>query len=466
MAFRRLSSTWAALLTAVGGCTCGSDDIGNISQNLVVIESPTGGDTLFTKSSATFRAVATNPNGLQFLALQVGTSELKRCDAGEDPTSITCEATFNLTAYGSQISEQSELTLTAQAKDANDVTTSSAVRIFVKSIVIKFRRPVIPTGRDRAPLRGTDLVEVTVETATPVEAVEVRLDEELVRQARGDRPSYAWNDVVWAALPTGTGDHVLKASARDTNGQSDTATLDVRVACTKDTECAAGSRCCAEDGACHAVVERGAECDCAHPCPADQGCFPGICGQTPRRCRPGCDPGSDTRYAARCAPQDGQTAYCLRLPAAEATAQNRGGACALGDGCGVVAQDCPPLPLDRTQAAGPDNPAAPHTCVPVSPVATACLPAGNIPLNGTDCAYDTCGDPTKACAKGLLCVTPVNASGAPSGPSRCVKQCAQPFFSNGTNFPTQARDCPTGEFCGGLLGVGGERMGTGSCTEL
>lgn len=464
MRSRALTGPGVALAMAAGACNCGDDDLGNISKNTVTVESPTAGETVFTTNDVVFRAVATNPGGLQYLSLQLGTAEFKVCDAGEDNTAITCEGTFDAKSYASQIDAvTNELTLTAVSKDSFDVLTRAELRIFVKPLVIKIKRPVIPTGRDRATLRGRDPVEVTVESATPVEVVEIRLDDELVRASRQDQPSYSWNDVVWAALAAGTGDHELKAQARDVNGQVDTALLQVRILCANDTECAAGTRCCTDDGLCHATVARGAECDCANPCPADQGCFPGICGQIPRKCRPGCNPGNDTRYADRCSPQEGSTAYCLRLPANEVTAENKGGACSLADGCDVVLQDCPDLPVDRTKLPAEDNPRVAHTCVPVSPVATACLPAGTIPLDGENCQYDTCGDPSSACGKGLLCVTTVDAQGAPQGPSHCSKQCARPQFSG---FPSQAPDCPQGEYCSGLMGVGRERIGTGVCSDM
>ena len=230
--------------------------------------------------------------------------------------------------------------------------------------------------------------------------------------------------------------------------------------CKTDRDCGAApnTRCCPETGNCNPIVAENADCDCEHPCPLDQGCFPGTCGQTPRKCRPGCYPGDygsaadgyTGHKADHCATVNGVPAYCASLPLSEATTANRGGACAVSDTCNVLRQDCPNLPLDRTRPAGTDNPAVPHTCVPASPTTNQCLPAGSKPVGGTNCEQ-ACGTTQNSCVKGSSCATPINSDGSPAGPSTCDAQCQTSI------------NCPQGQVCLTLLGPGREAYQTGAC---
>jgi hypothetical protein len=131
----------------------------------------------------------------------------------------------------------------------------------------------------------------------------------------------------WDSKPGGGLWH-LTAEAKDSEGNVDSTERDVLVACTSDTNCPSGERCCTTTGICYPMVGENDDCDCEHPCQLNQGCFPGTCGATPQKCRPGCFPGSfaTNQPADVCAPQNGDPAYCSPLPADQVTAQNKGGA--------------------------------------------------------------------------------------------------------------------------------------------
>jgi hypothetical protein len=98
------------------------------------------------------------------------------------------------------------------------------------------------------------------------------------------------------------------------------------------------------------------------------------------------------------------------------------------------------------------NPAVPHTCVPVSPYATACRPAGTKKLGQQNCEYDTCGDSSNGCEKGLICTGVV---GQPNIPTTCNKQCSNPGGIG--------NECGTFGVCGELYGPGLEKVKTGVC---
>jgi hypothetical protein len=273
----------------------------------------------------------------------------------------------------------------------------------------------------------------------------------------------------------GTGVHHLVAQAQDMNGNVNSAKLDVEVGCTADSECSSGNRCCVVQKTCNPIVSPGSDCDCEHPCPLDQGCFPGTCDAAPLKCRPGCNPGDQTHVADACAPETDSTGmhttYCTNLPAGSATVQNKGGACAPSDDCDVVKQNCPPFPLDRTRPVSASNPAVPHTCVPASPAspkANACLPAGNTKPLGTGCDL-ACGNDTTNCSRGLICVTPVDSTGTATGPAACQNQCSTPWMGDPSNpfaTPSQAPDCSPNQYCGGLQGNGGAAFATGVCQPI
>jgi hypothetical protein len=230
--------------------------------------------------------------------------------------------------------------------------------------------------------------------------------------------------------------------------------------CAADNDCSAapGTRCCTEDNLCHPMVAENADCDCAHPCPLDQGCFPGTCGATPQKCRPGCFPGSAATNspADMCASQNGDPAYCSPLPTSQATVENKGGACAVGENCGVTSQNCPPYPLDRTMPVSTSNPAVAQTCTPVAPTVNACYPAGDIPLWGINCDQ-SCTMTGSDCAPGSICVTPTDSEGNKIGPSECRQQCGDPGGTNGC-----PQDRPN---CEGTYAAGMVYYSTGVCDE-
>jgi hypothetical protein len=248
-------------------------------------------------------------------------------------------------------------------------------------------------------------------------------------------------------------------------GSHDAGPVDAGPTCSSDSTCGSGTRCCSEDHHCHPKVGANEDCDCAHPCPEDQGCFPGTCGATPQKCRPGCFPGSapDASHPtgvapAACAQQDGKPAYCTALPPSQVTTQNQGGACAGSDGCDVAAQNCPDLPLDRTQPQGPNNPPVRQTCRPIAPGANICMPAGSIPAWGINCDQQ-CGTTANSCVQGYECVTPIGSSGQAIGPSECRKQCSHPGTDPSSDCPTARSSCQT------VLVTGMAALSTGVCEE-
>ena len=235
-----------------------------------------------------------------------------------------------------------------------------------------------------------------------------------------------------AQLVAGT--QKLTATCTDQAGNVATDVIEVNVGCRVDADCPADERCCSVDGQCHATVAADAECDCTHPCPNNQGCLPGICDAVPQRCRPGCFPGSDSpppygTAPSSCAAQEGLLSFCESLPASEVTPQNMGGACMVGDNCNPITQNCPNLPLDRSQPAtsppcatlSPScpNPTVPANCVPFAPGVNGCIPAGTIAVCGTGC-NQTCGEVGGNCVKGAACTQAVDSNGNPLGPPTCT----------------------------------------------
>lgn len=470
MSIRLQALPLLVLAGSLSACNCGDDGLKKVRDGAIEILSPADGDT--AASMVTFTARATSSGGLQWLALKVGSKEIATCNPGDDNTTIDCTKEFSVPDFVSE-AVNNAITLTALARDGGGDLIEKSVTIVAAPLTVKFVKPSAPAG-GTATLRGETALEVAVDSLMTVQAVAVTVDDKPEPLAQWRAVPYK-TLVKWASV-LGTGDHVLKAQARDVNGAVARAELKVKVSCGSDNECATGTRCCTDTGRCNPIVGAGADCDCEHPCPYDQGCFPGTCGTLPRKCRPGCFPGGSQRgqYADRCGSESqGATsvpAYCSALPPSEATAQNKGGACAPMDAvgptnamCSITRQDCPDAPLDKNSPVSPTNPLIKYSCVPASPKGNICLPAGSIPESGTGCEYDTCGDTAKACQKGLLCVTLIDQSGSPLGPATCRKQCANPDPLGGVFGGSP--ECPSGQYCGGLLGPGLEEFPTGSCSK-
>lgn len=140
------------------------------------------------------------------------------------------------------------------------------------------------------------------------------------------------------------------------------------------------------------------------------------------------------------------------------------GVCGLGDGCDPATQNCPDLPLDRSQPVSASNPAIAQTCLPVLaggefvtdggyPV-YGCFPAGPVPFEGaclqdcsdigstiagTECAY-TCSDTSASCTVNSVCVGYGFADGG------FIFRC-QEFCDTPTNNPMDSAGCPANEYC-------------------
>ena len=206
----------------------------------------------------------------------------------------------------------------------------------------------------------------------------------------------------------------------------------------------------------HCVVALGAACDPRHPCAPSQACVADTCGRGGKRCHWGCNPGDAAHVADSCEAVDGQVAYCNAVPADQATSANMGGSCLPGDGCDVFQQNCPNLPLDSTQPAGANNPLVPMACKPAAPGANTCTPAGQLAAGAANCS-DSCSDPATSCAKGLVCVQPIDANGNPTGSTKCNRFCRNPGTATG---------CGSNETCTQLEGNGRQPYSVGVCSPL
>jgi hypothetical protein len=146
------------------------------------------------------------------------------------------------------------------------------------------------------------------------------------------------------------------------------------------------------------------------------------------------------------------------------------GVCIEGDNCDPILQNCPSLPLDRSQpATSPPcdtlsslcpNPTVPYNCVPAAPGVTECVPAGPIPAGGTGCNQQ-CGSIAGNCAKGAWCTQPVDQNGNATAPPTCDAQCRTP-----TQNPADSAGCTTGYFCDAVFGLGMVFFSTGVCTPM
>lgn len=462
--FNLITRPWAGLLllSVLAACECGGPKTGLIDNTTVTFVSPAAGSMLPLGEATSLEVIAENPSGLQSVILLVGQRELLACPVDpNDDQLIGCKAPFEPSTYADQI-RNGELVLTAKVQDASGHEVVDSIRVRVPSISVSFVSPAPQGDGVIVDVTGRSALTLAATGPSPVESVSVVVVNDGRTLATFTAEPYS-RQVAWFD-ELGAGEFELLAMAEDRTGASADARLRIRVGqppCTSDAQCAAGTRCCVNTGTCNPIVGSGELCDCERPCPEDEGCFPGTCGQSPRRCRPGCFPGSDTVRADRCAPQDGRPAYCSKLPESEQTVENEGGACAPADQCDIYAQNCPNLPIDRSRPAGPDNPAVPHSCVPVSPVANACYPAGPIALNQTGCD-DLCGaDGVSAnCARGGLCVQSINpTTGQPIGAKYCSKMCTSPHQSNAS------AECG-GKRCLPLVGSGREPYPMGACEKF
>ena len=470
-------SQGALQLTALATATDGGTGSAQVSVVLdptataLVIDAPAAATSAGATQSISFQAHATNPSGLTQLWLSAGADALTSCKpAAADPTTISCQVSLTLQDHASQL-KGGVLTLTARATDSHDTPVMKTVTVTESQLTLNFVQPALTQlNPPVAAVKGSSPIELSVTGSAQIQSLVVT-DVNLNRVAGFTAAPFLAN-VSWGSL--GVGLHTLYAVVHDAAGNATQAQRVVQVSCTADSDCTGGERCCTTDGACHPVVASGADCDCQHPCPSNEGCFPGTCGGPPQKCRPGCDPGSDnpSRVPQDCANQNGVIAYCANLPPGQVTPQNHGGACAPGDGCNVAKQDCPNALLNLSLPAGPGNPVVPYTCEPVSKTATACFPAGtnpaqdNNPNNHCLDAADTCGNDTAGCVKGLLCTGLI---GNPGAGLACNAQCTDPIDPNNYPFgPPQSKTCGTNppQYCDQLQGTGGQIVLTGICQNI
>ena len=478
----------AGAATIGSACNCGARLAIN-GDTTVAITSPADGAQFLLTDTVTVVTKADNAAGLTSLAIEVGTQQLTICNGtGAGDTHIDCSGTFTPNAFSSEIGA-GQIVITAAAISAAGIEATATVTIQVGPPFVDAGSPwflnfLQPSTGSSFPPQATVTTPSTLQLgiagtpATPIRSIVVT-DEHNNNVATFTTTPYS-TTIDWATV-LGIGNHTLTGVATDTGGETANAILELTVSstgCTSDATCATGTRCCTDDGICHPIVAENAACDCAHPCPTDEGCFPGTCGKLPQQCRPGCNPGNQTTQPDTCAPVNGVQAYCDPLPPSQVTTANKGGACAPGDGCSVTLQNCPDAPLYPASDAGPPaNPIVPYTCEPAgmngNNEATVCFPSGthpaqpNNPGNTCEGENDTCGSSTAGCAQGLECVWEENIDGTintAAGPS-CSPQCSQPNDGDGFSCPPQG-DCPSGYFCGTLLGNGNQQFTTGVCEPM
>jgi hypothetical protein len=459
------------LALVAGTSSCGDTRLKTVDALTVKIDAPTGSQVFALDQSLTLHAIADNPAGLTALTLFAGAIQVGGCVGTGTSTHLECQAVFTPKEQQAAI-QANHLVLKATAASA-DSTVDATVDVLVQAIPastlsLDFVQPALTSQSPPVAAVGESgpLELFTSGTATVAKLV-----------VKDERPhvlatftSAPWLATMNWSFALGMGPHTLSATATDTSGNEALAQRAITIACTADADCQPGNRCCFQDGQCHLIVAAGADCDCAHPCPLTQGCFPGTCGATPQKCRPGCNPGSNSpnRVPDTCANENGQVAYCSALPKGQATPENHGGACAPADGCDVHTQNCPDLPLDRTKPVGAGNPSVPHTCQPVSATRTSCFPAGTHPPQDNNTANDcangakSCGDAQVGCQKGYLCTGIV---GRPEQGKACSAQCNDPVATSPFSTPPQSVDCPQGQYCAQLQGTGGQLVLTGICLK-
>jgi hypothetical protein len=476
---------WAAAVMG-SACNCGTRLALN-GTTKVTISDPADQQQFANSDTVTFTAHADNAAGLNTLALNVGQVQLKVCgDANTIVQNLDCSATFaaNDPTYTSQIGG-GKMVLTAIAIASTGLSTSASVTILIGTPAptvwaLNFVQPMPGTGfPPTATVSAPSQMQLAIIGNPPSPIISVVVVASGSNNVQIPIASYTsvpyQSQITWLTTP-GVGYYTLTGTATAKTGETQSATVIITVNspnCTKDTMCLQGSRCCLDDGQCHPIVGENQDCDCAHPCPTDEGCFPGTCGKAPQQCRPGCFPGTQAKKPDTCAPINGIQAYCEPLPPSQVTTQNKGGACAPGDGCDVVAQNCPDALLYPGQAAGANNPVVPYSCEPVAMngniEATVCFPAGTWPPQGNNTGNkclgetDTCGSDTAGCVKGYECVYEQGNEAA--GPA-CSQQCAHPVSLGFSCPPSTAGGCPSGQFCDGLLGNGNVAFTTGVCATL
>lgn len=453
----------AILLSAVAaafGCDCGETGTSLLGNIEVVIDQPFLDERVPNDRPVTLRATASSRVGVTSLTLYVGNEELAYCEADGSETEMSCEGTFVANEHVAKI-VNGKLLLKARGTDVRESQHEASITVHASLLTVSFINPgLTQESPPLAAVRATTRLELSVESLLPVANVLVASEHGRKVHEFTEEPFVA--DVRWVNS-LGTGEHLIVAKVTDVEGNEAVDKRVILISCGDDGDCSRGHRCCAETGTCNPVVGEGEDCDCERPCPGNQGCFPGTCGQTPRKCRPGCFPGTYGPTGVRadkCLPQDGRPAYCNHLPASESTEENQGGACAPADSCDIRLQNCPDMPLDRTRPAGPDNPLIAQNCVVGGPTTNRCIPAGNLRVGATNCQGSVCTEDysTVSCVKGALCVTTVDQNSNPIGPPTCRQMCTNPSTLGGTG------QCSGGTRCySGLMGAGREPYLTGTC---
>jgi hypothetical protein len=450
------------LAVAVAGCPRAIPLPAPVDASVTGIsfDTPVNGALVGFASDSSFpiEVTATAVSGITSMTLTAGNGagqvELTRCSTGGQPAGwgtvsfpAMCADTFAIFDHLDAVSSGT-LVLTATAIDGTGSPLTTTIHLTVSPLLCRI---VVPGGDQTVSGVSQMVVQaIPVQSTTMLASVTVTADNgarllnwpgDAVVDA-GVNPTQ-WDLSVevdtWGSI-VGVGSHLLSAICTDMSENVVTASADVFITCTADQDCPTG-RCCVDDNSCYLTVGENESCDCQHPCAASDVCVPPPCGGPPT-CQPGCVLGADGGVRDTCETTFGWATVCVPVPASEATPENHGGVCIAGDNCDPVAQDCPDMQLIRAQpptsppcaTQGPDcpNPTVPYNCVPFAGDVTLCVPAGNVPLQGSGC-IQACGEIVGNCPLGALCVTPPDG-----GPGICDPICAQQGSTAG---------CPSGQTC-------------------
>jgi hypothetical protein len=423
-----------------------TDTLGAEKEKSITFTKETGGPVLIFKAPVKLKTdhpaifigkktevkvEAKDANGVREIILSMGTKadsavKVRTCTGTQKANAVDpCVAQVDLSdgKYKS-----GPFTFFADAKDVNDNTSDQkALRVILDKDGPQIKILTPSAGQQ---LTGQQIFRAVVVDQVGVKRVEFTLGGKSIPGVQVDS-NRANNYIATVdASKFGSGGGTFKVVAYDELGNPSEATVQLKLGCQTDADCAAkpGTRCCPSEGVCYPTVNQdGAICDpCKKPCGRGSngklmGCVPGVCGKQlgkPNRCRAACNLGNANQRPDPCRPKDNSTGrpaeYCTQSPSGL-------GACAIGDSCDPFNQrTCPP------GAKPPFNGCCPQGfgCFPADDDANICIPEGKKPIGGKNCTSLNCTNPADNCARGSTCIVDVNPNtGQATGPPYCSKLC-------------------------------------------